>query len=716
MVGASKILTVSYGTFSCTLEGFDEPFSTMKAIAEYFRDLAADDRYFGAEPPTPDAEMLHRIAEREIHRRVEAKISANGVVLRQTEIDAPQAEPAAEVFAPTPEPVVVPEPVAVVAATIEIAEPATTAVEPHIEPQSEVAEMAVMSIADTIDAPAVEDTEDAAEMAPVDVAAETDAEADLEPEDATLVETAAAPEDDAAYEVSLDAIMADVARGQTADADIDSDDDFATADNNLEVLNIPTMLDDADTPEADSVAAKLMRIRAVVEGARAANAAAYEDDDIPDMAPRSGTVSEDFGFALDLSDDAPELRAAEAARAEERATNDQTRETVTAFEVTTDETPDVISIALADAEMAADQALPPVVETSDDAEILATLSTYELRNPSETAAAPRDEDIAAPPPTDTDTADEAPHDSDHPSLYQRARARVIRLSKIASLQNPDVETAEARTDDAIVQDHPDQQADIGEGRAILESTQSDSGDDLTRLMDEAKSKLEGAETRRRFSAISHLKAAVAATLADRKMHADEAPTETETAEETDMSLYRDDLSKAVRPRRPAADTASTTRRLSMDMRPAPLVLVSEQRVDRTDTAPSGAVVRPRRIAVGNLAVYSEDDEDDDLNTEMSPENASSFAEFAESRGATTLTEMLEAAAAYTASVEGQPHFSRPQIMRKVKFVAEDGDFTREDGLRSFGVLLRQGTIQKVSPGQFTIADTSKFMPGTRRAR
>ena len=761
MVGASKILTVSYGTFSCTLEGFDEPFSTMKAIAEYFRDLAADDRYFGAEPPTPDAEMLHRIAEREVHRRVEAKINENGVILRQTEVAvqppvaAPQpvehpaaaiipvaavpvaepaviaepavtAPPVAETVPEAPEDIVAEDTVALVAAADEAAEEAESR-QDDIEPAS--AEVAEVVAEDDV-------MPEFMEMAPVEM------DADADEEIATAAETSVEIAADDVYEISLDAIMTDAAQTQVAD----------TAEVDFILDDAADAAEVAEEPEADSIAAKLMRIRAVVAGVRSNNAAVYEDDDAPDLEPGSAAMADDFAFALDLSGDVPELRAAEAARAEARsAEQDMAEQDVDAVneEEPAAEEPATAELAaeeLIDMEAAYDEAVDEesieehiTAETADDVEILANLSTLRLRMAEDAAHESLDDRAEAPQtvaeasaeePEDAHAADEdlddtqsTAADAGHPSLYQRARARVIRLSKVATLRSTDADDtdaeahieAQADTLDHDIDGKDDKPApEAGEGRAILEATHSDSDADVTRLMDEAKEKLEGAETRRRFSAISHLKAAVAATLADRQMHTSETPTEVAAAEEDEISLYREDLSKAVRPRRPAAEPAGMTRRPSMDMRPAPLVLVSEQRVDRPDATRETTVVRPRRIASGNLAVYALDDEDEDM-IDLSPESASSFAEFAERLGATTLTEMLEAAAAYTASVEGQPHFSRPQILRKVEFVAEDGDFSREDGLRSFGMLLRQGKIQKISRGQFTIAGSSKFMSDTRRA-
>ncbi|WP_164738305.1 hypothetical protein [Frigidibacter oleivorans] len=1029
MVGASKILTVSYGTFSCTLEGFDDPFSTMRAIAEYFRDLAAEDRYFGAEPPTPDAEMLHRIAEREIQRRVEAKIDGNGVVLRPEGMQAPRepARPAPSVapaapvaaahMAPSPAltPAVAPMVLPVAA---QVARPEAESVAARLQriraavaegrmaaeaTPEPVAQEADSAVAATVAAPVAEATWSepfeplpAAEMpaeepgvaawngdqlentggeaqaaptagddvpsGPADNAiatpvlaeegpAEEGGMAGAEPraaaadslpaidEDALFDTIAAAlatdsvpehgaapmmaettPADDEATApmqagpapeplpaVDMDGWEAPDATGEAQDgmagpdADADADADHGWTDDVL--TNFIDALEPAPEPAAEAEVDAEMDTRAAMpdgaageaqsedmpepeaalaadrstwadaaaddvgvaelDAAEAAEAppapveavsqdAAWTDDVAPaeeaglsqdigqDHAPDPALPApEDAGPDTAVQDDAvpgdwalPQQAAAPDAWMPEQGADAEAAQSAAdgwsqgdganeaAAEPVFDGSADSVSETwgepardeveaeakdeavltgepawAADAEApsqgevappdltaaepehehetaAAMDALPARDEGGSDA-IAAALAALPAR-PAEAEAPSQDEVAAQDAAIGTDTAadEPAPEAAEAPDAaiaallaqeaaptlpaalppasqaardtLQRARARVIKVRRIELSQDQvRVSDPVAREIGATIgrtglsaEDEADLLAELaavereaqaaGPARAAGPATPPQPGQpqrgaiaggpsdeaSVARLIESANSRIDGPESRRRFSAIAHLKAAVAATVADRALQAKTAGASLARDRGEAMDRYREDLTRAVRPQDQADDAASGGAPAAApgdSPRIAPLVLVSEQRVDRPQPTPEAVqAIRPRRVVPVSVSADLSEEEDEEDLAPLSPEEAASFAEFAERLGATGLSELLEAAAAYTAAVEGRPHFSRPQIMKKVAHAAEDGRFSREDGMRSFGMLLRQGKIQKVKRGQFALTASSRF--------
>lgn len=216
---------------------------------------------------------------------------------------------------------------------------------------------------------------------------------------------------------------------------------------------------------------------------------------------------------------------------------------------------------------------------------------------------------------------------------------------------------------------------------------------MSRLMDEAEAKLGEPDSKTRRDAYSHLKAAVAAKQAARSMGEDDG-----SGPEKRENEYRADLAEVVRPRR--AERSSDGKRTSRPSA-APLKLVASQRVDTgpDDAADPATPVRPRRVAA-----------------DAAQAAGTGFADFAKSAGAEDLSDMLEAAAAFTTHVEGNEVFSRPHLMRVVQQAMPQGSFTREDGLRAFGTLLRQARINKTRGGQFEVTESTRFQPEARETR
>ncbi len=734
MVTNNKVLTVSYGTFSCTLEGFEESFDTMKAIAEYFRDLAADDRYFGAEPPTPDAEMLARIAEREIERRVRARVDHGAIVL-----SAAAAEPAADA-APAPADAAGDAGVTTSDATADIAP------EPHEDQHVDSSDesIAVADAAEDIagDIPAAPLTEtalaldpaieeqdfeiapdDAAVIAPIEPAGKAaqadtpDAVAEPDPTSSAVDEdrVGAAPLDSAepAEEIAPEEIrikdeIEDTIPTQDAAPHIqpEDEDDEDDTDTAVAIQEDATDMagedsfaawdddEDEEDPEyaENSIAAKLERIRAVVSRVETDPDDDFsEDEHAEDMS----------GEPAQAADPMDTIRAAMAGD----DTGSQTH--TDQDEIADEDTPQplrarVVRMKKADFEEAVASGLLEAEPVDDDEDDMAGASDGSSLSPEEEAellAELAEVEAELGQPSEPD-----PHKED-----------ALLLTDAVGL--PDEDDAPEAAPHGI--DH-----DTAPGaRNLNEAAGND--DDLSRLMAKADSEMEEPEGSRRRRAIAHLRAAVKATKAEKEAGRDLSPRDHSEA-------YRDDLASVVRAvPGSAGDTDAHPREARKST--APLKLVAEQRVDTpapeptpaapevaqepaetaettdTDTTPR-APVRPRRVSADRI-------DRDEAARAAAPVGSSKavqggFRDYAESVGATRLPEVLEAAAAYITFVEGHERFSRPMLMRMARDANED-DFSREIGLRSFGQLLREKKIEKIAGGRFTAKPTINFKPDDR---
>lgn len=761
MVSSSKILTVSYGTFSCTAEGFEDPLGVVKDTTHFFRGIVHEDRFFGAEPPQFDPELASQLLQAQV-----ASEAGEGALTLRNPYRGGGASPGALSAALSAGPVTVRKAPQPAPAPVEEAE---VAAERDDDPRANLAEdeprQGAIAPAEEAATPAEAPTQQIHQSAENQAVAEETADevpADLstpEDEDLALADSIAAALAESDVVPPYEGPLAAASGADSLEAEAEYFEDIE------EVTPPPARPRPSAAPsDPESVAAKLRRIRDVVSAGKSDAAPQAPEPEMPGPLP----VSDERSIADAAADDVPgatgaaSVEAAESAVASDAPLPPVRRARARVVKVkraqfdaavaggaleSLPESPDAAAreqvsslsrededelareLAAVKAELEADfgeawkdedapeagaspradehAEVDPSLEADDDADDWDFGDDWDEDDAAISARASFDDDVADDPATQDDTAhiaddpadeladdmagggfdddawddeeDEEPGDEQGLQSFDETGDENDR-SSAAPADEADRATLESARK-AVKMSSP--------ARAML-TEKSVRDNDASRILDETNTQLEEPEGNRRRSAIAHLRAAVAATRADkllgRKADSEEV-----------IEPYREDLANAVRPRRPQAPESHTERPVE-PARQAPLKLVAEQRVDAT-MAPA----RPRRVRLSDF--------DEGVGAD---EEVGDFAEYARSVGASDLPELLEAAAAYMSFVEGREQFSRPQLMTKVR-QAEASESSREDRLRSFGQLLREGKIEKTRGGRFTASERISFKPDARAA-
>lgn len=322
------------------------------------------------------------------------------------------------------------------------------------------------------------------------------------------------------------------------------------------------------------------------------------------------------------------------------------------------------------AEVLADAAEKNRGNTADEsvAEKLSRIRSAVAQSPSDSASDLSDLEDNTVPSTPAPKADKP-----------KTKSEVLLLTPSESI---DEGQNNLRTEDITPNEAPQSKADGATPKKLKASKKgrnvlNDSGKtSVTRLVNAANSQLEGTENLRRLSAIAHLKAAVAAKAADREAGSDESE------EDAEINRYRDDLTQIVQDNEDATATPQPNPRKSE----TPLVLASSKKVSNDTTQDDVDGPAPIKATIG-------------------------FPEFAALSDADDLLGLLEVSAAYLTIHEGRVEFSRQLVMQTLSQVVSSSEVSREDGIRAFGTLLKQGKIEKAQRGLFSLPAHSPYRSG-----